>query len=181
MGRHKNKIPTDRTAYQQDYYLKRKAELAERKRLRYQEDEGYRQIIRDSSQASKERHRAARAEARARVKALRDLGGHGIKQMDGTLMELFTQKDLKEAVGISLRMLQLWKRDGILPPSRHRTRAGIQRYTIEQVAGVVAAVVRYRELYAVEGRRSRVRHPKRLRALIARQWAAIGELIEGSK
>ena len=181
MGRHKKAVPTDRVAYQQEYYLKRKAELAERKRVRFQADERYREIIAVASRASKARMRAARDEARARARAARGgLTEREVARIAGVAGGAAPWA--AQVVGVNVMTLRRWVRLGAIPQTGHAH--GVHTlYSEAQAVGIAAAWALYQDRYGTEGKRTFVVEARgdarRLRGLIARQWAAIGELVEG--
>ena len=180
MGRHKKAVPTDRVAYQQEYYLKRKAELAERKRVRFQADERYREIIAVASRACKGRLRAAKAEAKARARAAR--GGLSDRELAQVLGPGGGATAwAARVVGVDPATFRRWVRLGAVPTPGH-AKHGHPRYTEAQAVGVAAAWALYQDRYVASGKRAYVRaggvDVRRLRGLIARQWAAVGELVE---
>jgi hypothetical protein len=172
--RQTERTPPDRTAYQQQYYLTRREELAEAKRRRYEEDEAYRQGIRDASTASKERWRRARDQARlVEVAAPGNVcvGPRGPVQG-------YSLAAMAVSLGLSRDTVQGWARRGIFPATPYCLPGGRMLYSKEQIAAVVAALETYHERYPDV--RRQVRHPERLRALIEGRWRALGELGDGA-
>jgi hypothetical protein len=181
LGRHKKAIPTDRTAYQQAYYLERKAEIAARKQRRFQEDADYRAIIAVASLASKARMRAARDEARARARAARGgLTEREVARIAGVAGGAAPWA--AQVVGVNVLTLRRWVRIGAVPPTG-RAHGAHTLYSEAQAVGIAAAWALYRDRYGVPGKPAKVVEARgdarRLRALVARQWAAVGELVEG--
>lgn len=173
------RTPPDRTAYQQQYYLTRREELAEAKRRRYQEDAAYHKAICEASTASKERHRRAR-EAWGRAQQ-EDEDARGIV-CEGHLGPVrgYSLTTMAMALGIPRDTVKEWPRRGMFPPTPYRSRGGRALYSQAQIVGVVEALAVYHERYSTDhaDQRRRVLHPDRLRALIERRWRAVGALVE---
>lgn len=166
------RTPPDRTAYQQQYYLTRREELAEAKRRRYEEDEAYRKAIRDASTASKERHRRARDRAQQAAEAAPGVVCEG----PAGPVRGYSLAAMAVSLGLSRDTVQDWARRGIFPPTPYRTRGGRALYSRDQIIGVVAALETYHERYP--DKRRQVLHPERLRGMIEGRWRAIGALAE---
>jgi hypothetical protein len=156
----------DRTAYQADYYMRRKMELSERKARKYAEDPAYRAMIRRAADASKERLAAQRgpsgelSTARLLEVPTRPLA------IDGVVVRVISGAALAVALGVECAALVRWERKGYLPVTPYRY-GRARAYTEPQAAGVVAALRTFHDLHGPQV-------DARLAPLVAAQWRVCG-------
>lgn len=123
----------DRSEYQREYYQRRREELSQQRKERYQDDKAYRQEILD-------RVREYRAERRAERDRLRAEGALPLPQprgprpplrvsLNGVMTVAYTVGGMAELLQRSVDVINYWARIGLLPATPYRSPRGDRLYT----------------------------------------------------
>lgn len=183
------KAPVDRTKYLQGYYKEHRERLQAEKARKYREDPAYREAILKSVAESRKRQRELRearadeiaversAERQRRADVRADMAFiDGVKyrrkvKWQGEDVIVWPISAVATRVGRSIYTMRRWVRYGYIPMSPFRTSDGKTFYTMEQLAGIMAA---YKEIVRVRTLIVRPRLGARLRNFILRSWAQDG-------
>lgn len=132
--------------YNRDYYQKNREAIIERNKRRFEKDPTLR--IKRSKEARRVNRQASRA----------------IEFM-GSVEYGLTSGEVGAMVGKSVQTINLWEREGTIPPTPFRTQAGYRLWLPIQVQGILKAL----ELFPRPGR-----GPGEFALIISEHWKAFG-------
>jgi DNA-binding transcriptional regulator YiaG len=129
--------------YFKRYYQEHKAEIAAKKKERYQTDPEYRAAIQERKRQTRLRRKREREAKKAKAKKKDPLapkvfsvqiGGHDRE------LSMYSSTQLARMLGRSVQTIRLWEREGILPKAVYRCNNNNRLYTEFQVKMLVAAM-----------------------------------------
>lgn len=123
----------NRPGYFADWYKTNKAALSRRRKVRYHNDEEYRDAI---LVASRDYRKRVRSEKPDTLPSVGFPEPEAIKLEGGGEIVGFTIRALASYVGRGIQAVNAWHKRGVLPDTPYRDARGKRRYTIEQMEAV---------------------------------------------
>jgi len=151
-------IEVDRSPFQA-WYADNGSRLNEKRRERYFEDPEYRQRVLDVNQQYREKKKKIQKKERiqqrkaVRIRPTESTWKTVEIDVAGVKTPMYTIGALARAIGRGISTVRVWEREGILPPTVHRSPKGDRLYSVETVAEI-------RKILKKEGR---IDHPSQLR------------------
>jgi len=136
----------DRRDYYKEYYRRNRDEIAEKKKSRYYDDEGYRQRRIAAQREYRERKRRELESKLKGKKPERKKGqprGPETVIVNGVEEEAFTTGVLAERVGRSKVTIGYWSRNGVFPATPFFNKRGDRLYTRRMIEIVADVLSRY--------------------------------------
>lgn len=128
-------VDTPRSKFKYDeWYQKNKASLNETRRLKYQNDAAFREVVLSRNAKSRSDRRALTAEQRKEKFLAKKAGariGFRAEVVEG--VKMFTIGALAKTFGVSIKTLRVWEKKGLVPEPDLRSEGGDRLYSLDFV------------------------------------------------